>query len=389
MSLIPHKMSKTVTVIGAVIALLLLMLYMTGFFRSGVIQPGQVQDRQAAQAPPQATAFARLENIAQTYEAVGTIRSATEANIVSQVAGRILSVMARPGDRVAAGAPLIKLDDRDFQARLEQARHALRAAQAGRQQAANALAAAQAGSREANAHYQRINTYYAQQAATRQDLERAEAAQQQAAAGVEQARNAVAAAEAGVEQARKVVEEAEITLGYTTISAPQAGQIADRRVDPGDTAFPGKPLLILQSTDYLRLEANVREGLIGKLQPGAQLPVKIDAVNAEVTGTVEEIVPLGDPASRAFVVKVRLPPLTDVYAGMFGRLLTPLAERPAVLIPQAALRRIGQMEVVRVEREGRWVDLYVKAGRSVDGKVEILSGLAGNEKLALWTDRHE
>ncbi len=382
------ELRKTMPLIAAVILLVALMLYMAGVFRTGVIQPGRVEaERQ--EPPPGRTVRATVAMIPQYYEAVGTVRSEMQAAISARVSGRIIAVAVRPGDMVEEGAALVQIDDRDLTARLDQASQALHAAEADKRRFEQALIAARATHAEAQANYRRIKTYAEQEAATRQDLERAEAGYRQAAAGVEQAGSAVAAAAAGVERARKVLEEAQINLGYARIVAPRTGQIAQRLVDPGDLATPGKPLLILQSTDVLRLEAHVREGLIGKLLLQSKLAVFIDALQVRLEGVVEEVVPLGDAASRTFLVKVRLPAADGLYSGMFGRLYVPIEERRAVLLPAAALRRIGQLDVVRAQLDGVWTDLYVKVGRRIDDSVEILSGLSGNETVALWMQADE
>ena len=245
------------------------------------------------------------------------------------------------------------------------------------------MVGAQSVFKEAESNYRRVKTYLEQAAATTQDLERAEAAYQQARAGVEQAKKGVSAAAARVEQSKKILEESQVAMGYTTIEAHQSGQISNRLVDPGDMAWPGKPLLVLQASGALRLEADVREGLIEKLSLGMRLPVSIDALNLRIEGELEQIVPSAQAASRTFLVKVTIPSAEKLYPGMFGRLHVPLGERQAVLVPKAAVRRIGQMEIVRVEEGDRWINLFVKTGRAVNGKVEVLSGLTGNERIAI------
>lgn len=376
------QIGRILTLFLGLAVLGVVMLYMMGAFRTGVIEPGLVEAG-PPEAPPDNTTTASLEKIPQWYEAVGTVRPRTEANISSQVSGRILSVEVRAGDRVKKGDPLIRLDNRESQARVNQALRGVEAAQAEKGRAEQGLAAARAAYRERQSQYQRVKKYYAQQAATRRDLEQAEAAHLQAQAGVQQAVEAVAAAQASVERAGQVVKEAQVGSGYATIDAPEAGQIVKRLADPGDMAWPGKPLLVLQAPGSMRLEAHVREGLIGTVLPGSRLRVRIDALNADLEGTVDEIAPSADPASRTFIVKVNIPALEGLYTGMFGRLRVPLEEREAVLIPGEAVRRIGQMEIVRVKEGERWSRLFIKTGREVNGKVEVLSGLAGNELLAL------
>ena len=163
--------------------------------------------------------------------------------------------------------------------------------------------------------------------------------------------------------------------------------MAQRHVEPGDLAFPGKALLYLQTRGSLRLEALVREGLINRVRPGTELVVEIAALEQSVTGVVEEIVPSGDPRTRTFVVKVGMPPLSGAYPGMFGRLLVPLDARETVLVPLAAVRRTGQVETVEVLdtrlEPPVWRPVYVKTGRVLGDRVEILSGRGGGEAVAL------
>jgi HlyD family secretion protein len=101
---------------------------------------------------------------------------------------------------------------------------------------------------------------------------------------------------------------------------------------------------------------------------------------------VEEVEPSADPSTRTILVKVGLPEQGDIFPGMFGRLLLPVKEREAVLIPRKALRRIGQLEVVTVDLNGRWGQVFVTTGRVFGEKIEILSGLKGNERVALGAD---
>ena len=378
------KTFKILSVVGGVVLLILLVLFKGGVFRTGVIQPGKVMtEKEAIDAAPAIIARASREDIRQWYEAVGTVRSHTTANISARVSGRVLSVLVKSGSMVEKGDPLIHLDNREFQARLEQARQGLKEAEANHQRSIQEMVGAQSVFKEAESNYRRVKTYLEQAAATTQDLERAEAAYQQARAGVEQAKKGVSAAAARVEQSKKILEESQVAIGYTTIEAHQSGQISNRLVDPGDMAWPGKPLLVLQASGALRLEADVREGLIEKLSLGMRLPVSIDALNLRIEGELEQIVPSAQAASRTFLVKVTIPSAEKLYPGMFGRLHVPLGERQAVLVPKAAVRRIGQMEIVRVEEGDRWINLFVKTGRAVNGKVEVLSGLTGNERIAI------
>lgn len=206
-----------------------------------------------------------------------------------------------------------------------------------------------------------------------------------ARAGLAQAEDGFQAASAWVKQARKAVEEAEINLGYTSIVAPADGEVARRMVESGDLAFPGKQLMLIQTGGSLRLEALVREGVIGKVRIGQELDLEIQALGEHTSGTVEEVVPSADPLTRSFLVKVGLNPLPGLYPGMFGRLLIPLQQKTVVLVPQNSVSRVGQLQTVLVQTNDIWEPVYVRTGRSYGDKVEVLSGLTGNETVGIRT----
>ncbi len=358
---------------GAVV-LVLLILWMSGTFVSDRILPGKVQPT-VQHAPPAATTTARLTEVAEIYEAVGTVRPRTETRVESQVTAKIVRILAHPGSKVAKGATLIVLDNRELTSRRDQARQALNAALAARDQAAS--------------QHRRIMALFEEKAVTSEELERTNSERLQTQAAVRRARN--------------MLEEAEIALGYTEIKALDDAVVVERLVDPGDLAFPGKPLLLIRTSGALRLEALVREGLISTMRPGRELQVSLpalsvasrDAQGTQVRGMVEEVVPSADPRTRTFLVKVTLPALPGLYPGMFGRLLVPVKTRPAVVVPAVAVRRVGQLETVRLLDGETWRDVFVTVGqpRSIAGPgagpgagpemVEILSGLDGGETLAL------
>jgi len=206
----------------------------------------------------------------------------------------------------------------------------------------------------------------------------------EAEAGVADAVAAIAAAEAQIQGARNFVTEAEVALGHAEITAPLEGVVTERLVEVGDLALPGRPLLVLLDPKALRLEAEVREGLVARVRTGASLEVEIPAAGASVAGTVAEIIPSADPRSRTFRVRIDLPVAAGVYPGMFGRLRLPVGEREIVRVPLPAVVRVGQLQTVVLKEGDRWVRRYVTTGRALpDGTVEILSGLEGGEEIGI------
>jgi len=383
----PGGIFRILFIPAGIAGLLLLLLYMGGVFSTDTIPPGR-KEAPKGEVPPERTAKALVENVTEFYESVGTVRPKAETRVESQVMAKVLDVNVRPGERVTKGQTLVRLDSRQDESRLGQTEQALLSAKSRREQMEQARIAAKAELDRAEAAFRRTKTYFEAEAATAQDMEQAEAAYRQAKARLEQAEKAMNEADAGVRQAVKAVEEGQIALGYTKVTAPEAGEVVRRLVEPGDLAAPGKPLLMLQTRGKLRLEALIPETLIGKIRIGTPLELKIDALDRLTTGTVEEVVPSADPMTRAILVKVALPEGDDVFPGMFGRLLLPIKERSVVLIPKKALRRIGQLEVVTAELGGRWQQIFVTTGKVMGDKVEVLSGLKGDETIALEGNGH-
>lgn len=372
------KKCVLVAMLGAVI--MFLVLWMTDSFESGIIEKGRIVSTRNAEAPA-GTAVVRLTTVPVIYEAVGTVRPETEAAIEAQVTGKVLKVLVRSGQKVSRGDDLLVLDSRELKTRMESAEQGLKSAQAAERQAREAINAAKAESDTATATWKRMKKLFADKVATQDELDRVEAAYLKARAAFAQAGDGLDAASAGVRQARKGVEATRINLGYTTITAPADGEVAKRMVEPGDLAFPGKTLMLIQTGGALRLEALVREGVIGQVRIGQKLAVDIQALGERAEAVVEEVVPSADPLTRTFLVKAGLDPLPGLYPGMFGRLLIPVAEKQVVLVPEKAVSRVGQLETVLVKSGENWESVYVRSGALHDNKLEILSGLSGNETI--------
>jgi len=294
----------------------------------------------------------------------GTVASARHTTISAKILARIEDVKVSAGSEVAVGDVLVVLDSRDLAARAREAEEARVVARSQLDLASRERA--------------RTQELFKQGVAARRDLDRTVSAFQ------------VAAAE--VERAEQHLRDAEIGRSHGEIRSPVAGRVVDRLAEPGDTATPGVPLLRIYDPSVLRLEAAVRESLAHHLSVGQHVPIFIEATSERSDGEVEEIVPQAETGARTFLVKVRFAPRADVFSGMFGRVEVPAGERERLLVPPAAIERIGQLEfVTAVGEDGRTERRLVTSGTRNDrGQVEVLSGLAAGERVrvaALADDR--
>ena len=348
--------SKKVVRLGgpllAVAVLAVAALWLSGAFERGRIPPGEVEPPPGP-AAPEFLGRAEIETRPVFHASVGTVTSRTEATVAAQVSGRVSRVRVDAGSEVSRGDLLAVLDSQETDARAGQARSALEAALAQRA--------------DAEQHFQRMERLLREKAAPPVEMEAAEVRLKRARAAVGEAENRL--------------QEARIVLDYANIRTPMNGVVTRREVDPGDLAHPGRPLFVLHNPTGLRLEAQVGEGLIGRVRRGQAVQVELAALVKTVEGTVEEIVPLADFTSRSFLVRVALPETEGLHPGMFARLRLPLGERSTILIPREAVSRVGQLQTVLVLDQDRWVRRYVTLGEPAAERVEVLSGLEGGETI--------
>lgn len=350
--------------------------------RNGQIPPGFTQDTSLSAAGFTHTRQVETRQIHQTHEAVGTIRPLTESVIESRVSAQVLAVLVSPGDRVMKDQALVTLDARQIKSRLSQAMEGKTLADNRLDQARKGVDEARAGLEQARSAYERSQTLYEKHIVPSQKLEVDKAGFLTAKARLEKAQEAVTAARTNIRQAEEVVEEARILLEYTKITAPEAGVVVQRLVDPGDQAIPGRPLLKIQTSGFLRLEAHVREGLIHYIAMDTAYDVRIHAAQQTVPAVIREITPYADPDTRTFLVKATLPETRGIFPGMFGRLIIPVEQKTVIVIPQEAVSRVGQLEMVHIKTpENRFRSVYIKTGKLFGTDIEVLSGLNGTETL--------
>ncbi|MEZ6039365.1 MAG: efflux RND transporter periplasmic adaptor subunit [Planctomycetaceae bacterium] len=341
------------------IGLLAMIAWLAGAF-TDKIPPGRVAT-EAARLNGEDTDTVHEVVRDDIEESVGTLKAAGRTEISARILARIEKVLVTAGAIVNADDIVIELDREELESRLKQAEQAAMSADAALSQA-------------------RIDLDRERQLRERN-------AGVQSALDAAQSRYDIATAQAA--GAKEAIESARIVLSYATIRAPRAGRVVDRLAEPGDTAQPGRPLLVVYDAESLRLEAPVMESLAIRLKPGQELVARIDALDREVTATIDEIVPQADAPSRTFLVKAIIPRTEDLYEGMFGRLLIPAGERQHLCLNEAAVQEVGQLQFVNVVRDDQTLERrLIRTGQvGIPGRVEVLSGLSAGERVVLRNAR--
>lgn len=283
-----------------------------------------------------ATARVRVGPAVEMVYATGFVEARQPVSVQSRITAPIARVLVSEGDRVTRGQPLFLLADEEQQALAAQAAAQRRAAE---QTEARTLA------------------LFRQGWVTK-------AARDQAVANADVARAGLATA--GARQGQLVVR-AEID-----------GVVTKRDAEPGELASPQRVLAQLGDPARLRITATIDERDITRIHPGQQALMASDAwAGRTIPARVSEVTPGGDPAQRAF--RVRLDPqAADLPLGLSLEIniITRRHER-ALLVPADALRD-GHVWVVDGGKAARRA---VRSGIAGPDTVEVLSGLRAGDTV--------
>jgi membrane fusion protein (multidrug efflux system) len=254
--------------------------------------------------------------------------------ISSRIGGQIAEMLVHDNQQVRVGQPLVRIDDREFAARLAAAQAAMHDADAGVAAARAALvshgaenrladadvavartaiASSEAEQRRAEADKARFEALVQRGFATRRDAERmsavaagagAQARHDVASLAATRDRGAVTAARratleaeleralAGAERARAALDLAKQDRGYTLVRAPVSGVVGNRQSQAGDYVQPGTRLLTIVPSRGLYVVANFKETQTRRMLVGQTARVKVDALDgAPLEGRIESFAP--------------------------------------------------------------------------------------------------
>ncbi len=250
--------------------------------------------------------------------------------ISPQIPGRVRQVMVDDNQHVAAGQVLVTLDDRDMAVALARAR-----AQRAQAQAQVGVAAADVAQAQATVAQNQASLMQAEQdfaryhainpnATTRQQIDAANAATMGARAKVAASTAALSAAQAGLAAARAAAEvagvavrDADLQRSYTVITAPAAGYVAQKTVEPGNVVAAGTPMMAIVGDDVW-VTANYKETQLPGIRVGDKASIEVDAApgvafSAHVqsvqdgTGTVFSVLPAENATGNYIKIVQRVP----------------------------------------------------------------------------------
>jgi RND family efflux transporter MFP subunit len=305
------------------------------------------------------TAPVELRDVDDVYAADGIVEAVRQSTVSAQIAGSIVELRADVGDRVAKGQVLARIDERE-------------AAQVVASSEAQ-IARATADLSNARANLDRNRKLLEKQYISQAAVDRSQAEYDAALA-------ALAAAKAGTGAATAA-------RSYTVIAAPFAGVIAERSVQLGEMAQPGRPLFTMFDPTELRVVASVPEDVIARVRAKGAF-AELSALGRTVPAKSVTVLPAADARTHTKLVRLDLPDgeaTRGVYPGMFARALFPVGSAKKLVIPERAVAHRSEVAgayVVTPSGEIRFRQLRL-GEKTADGGIEVLAGLRAGERVAL------
>jgi RND family efflux transporter MFP subunit len=303
-------------------------------------------------------AIATLSELRSGPPISGSLEPEQAATVRAEVGGPVLKVYADAGERVKRGQLLARLDDNTVQDDFLSARSALRSAETAlelsRRNAERSERLAEAG------------------AIAERDLETA--------------RLEVTNAEETLADARARLSSAQERVDDTQVRAPFDGIVSERPADAGDVVQVGAALFSIVNPTRLRLEASVPAEQIGRLRQGTEVEFTVNGLDRRITGRIERINPVVDPATRQVRIYVSIPNTDQsLVAGLFAEGRVATDTRRAVAVPLSAVDSRGNTPTLHLLKGGRIAESPVELGVRDEAAelVEVLAGAAEGDTVLL------
>lgn len=293
----------------------------------------------------------------------GTIEAERSATVRAEVPAAVVQTYAEPGQRVAAGALIARLDDAAIRDNAFSGRAAVATAQ---------------------------NAYDI----AKRELERAEALEKAGAIAtrdLERARNGELAARTQLANARALNANSQNLLAKTQLRAPFAGVISARPVNAGDVVSPGAAVFTVVDPSTLRLEASVPAEAIGLVRVG--LPVEFTVAGygtQRFTGRVTRVNPTADAATRQVRIIATIPNSRQtLVGGLFAEGRVASETRTAPVVPASAVDERGVRPSVMRVKNGKVERVEIELGLrdSQTEMVEARTGVTPGDTILLGTAR--
>jgi membrane fusion protein (multidrug efflux system) len=210
--------------------------------------------------------------------------------VIPRVPGKVVEVLAEDNQIVKKGDVLIRIDPSDYQIRRDMAEAQLLKAKASVSGAQADIAEAAATQTKLDADLRRSRNLQHQDVISRAELDAVTAGATASSAKHAAAGDKYKAAQAQEKQAEAELKNADLQLSWATITAPEAGHVSKKNIQPGQYVAPGQQLIAIVGSGDLWVVANFKETQLAHMKVGQPVIIHVDAFpGKEFKGHVHSI----------------------------------------------------------------------------------------------------
>ncbi|HEY9069315.1 MAG TPA: efflux RND transporter periplasmic adaptor subunit [Candidatus Ozemobacteraceae bacterium] len=297
------------------------------------------------------------------------------------------------GDRIASGAFLAQVEDREYRSRISQAKAGALEARSGLLAAQAQAAAADNTARQARDEYLRAERLFAADSITRVEFDTARTRSRNADEAFAAARASVAAVQARIQAAEGVVREVESVTSDTAVHSPLDGFVLTRNIESGSLVGPGTVGFVVAQMDPVKFRFSIPDRLLERVAVGMEIEATLDfRPDHRVRGTVTKLALSADPKTRLFDVEVTVSNTdASLKPGMIVQVeLRRDREEGTGLIPLEAIvpgsageKTFAVFQVTDAEGKSVVRRRDVVLGRPVGNLISVASGVLPGEKIVI------
>lgn len=320
---------------------------------------------------------ARVEKLAEMLQVNGTVQPIDSqiGRVRPLASGRLHEVLAKVGDRVAAGQQLAQLDT--IEAGDLRSQYLAAQADLKKLQAQHAVALKQ---------LERSRNLVQMGATSQKELESSEAEEQALQAGVDAQDSLIRGLSTRM---RRLGVDSEDATGssMTAIRTPFSGVVVKMSASPGEVVDPTSELFQVANLSRVWVQAEVYEKDLGRVRLGQNALISVDTYPNQIfRGKVSYVGDILDPSTRTAKVRCEVAnPELRLKLDMFASVKLPTNfSRSALAVPTDAIQQVNGKPVVFVRKAPAKFEVReVKTGATVDGLTEIVAGLAEKEEVVI------
>jgi membrane fusion protein (multidrug efflux system) len=275
-------------------------------------------------------------SFSNNLEVTGTIEANESVELQSEVSGLVTGIFFQEGSTVSKGKVLVKINDRDIQAQLQEA-------------------------------LTKQNLSASNENRAKQLLEKGAISQSEYDTSL-----------ADLKSLKAQAQLIRAQLAKTSIIAPFSGKIGLRSISVGVYITPTTAIANLLSTDPVKVNFSVPEKYMGQIKINSAITFKTDGSNQIYTGKVFAIEPGINAQTRTLQIKALAANHNNtLLPGSFAKISLSLNTiNNAILVPNEAVIPVLKGKTVFISKNGKAKQVDVQSGTRTDANIVITSGLS-------------